>query len=464
MKKIINQKSVQKIFVFFLVMVFMFGMVSSSSSFLATTPPMPWDGTFPAKINEIFPDPELASFIGSIVHKNIVTQEDLDQVTIIDSDYYSHGDAIARKYYISNLEGIQYLNNLKEISIYHYSHLDYTVSDISLLSSVNTLEKVYFFYQNISDISVFKDIPNLKSVSLHGLPVDDYSVLWELVGLESLRLGSTEAAINVDNISVFKNLKYLSLTDITISNLSFLSGKTDLTYLQLYNCGLKNLDLLSNFTNLEELYLDDNNISNIDVLSKLKNLKKLSLYNNNISNIEALAGLNNLVEINIGNNNVFDFSFLPTDKISYIYANNQMMTSDVVYVENGVLTIENPIKLDNFFGKHSHSFSIIADKGGVYDEEYDTITWRNLSDSGEVSFEFNSYRYNIGRPSFYSMPSNISLGGKVVIPYTDEKREQEDDNKDNPGSFDYDISYLIGLYLLSISGFIFVNFYRKKKS
>ena len=79
------------------------------------------------------------------------------------------------------------------------------------------------------------------------------------------------------NIASLSNLRTLSLTDCTLTNIEFLAPLTNLTTLYLSNNYVADLTPLASMTNLRTLYLDDNPISDLQVLYSLTSLQTLSL-------------------------------------------------------------------------------------------------------------------------------------------------------------------------------------------
>ena len=106
------------------------------------------------------------------------------------------------------------------------------------------------------------------------------------------------------------NLRYLSLDDTNIPDLSPLSGLTNLTRLRLISTNTTDVSSLSNLTNLTSLVLSHNRIRDISPLADLTNLTELNFWENEITDISALSGLTSLTVLGLGLNNVADISSL----------------------------------------------------------------------------------------------------------------------------------------------------------
>ena len=155
-------------------------------------------------------------------------------------------------------------------------------SDISVLSNLTKLTRLWLFDNNISDISVLSNLTNLTELYLQINNISDISVLFNLTNLTELWLWGNN-----------------------ISDLSALSNLSNLTVLHLWGNNISDISVLSNLTNLTELGLGKNIISDISVLSNLTNLTWLNLHINSISDISPLianTGLGSGDEVDVRDN------------------------------------------------------------------------------------------------------------------------------------------------------------------
>ncbi|MCD2260019.1 COR domain-containing protein [Psychroserpens luteolus] len=134
---------------------------------------------------------------------------------------------------------------------------------------------------------------------------------------------------------LFSNLKYLSISNIQISKSNSLKNFHFLKELELDNCDLEDSDSLGKFTSLEHLEISHCKIESIDFLKNLKNLIKLSLVKLELINIKPILKLlklqflgihacptvdfialasasfkDSIVELELNGNSIVDISFL----------------------------------------------------------------------------------------------------------------------------------------------------------
>ena len=195
------------------------------------------------RIENIFPDPNLAAVIADafgVSVRNFVTQSDLNRVLAFSANERN----------IQNLQGMQYLRNLREVSL-----LDNRISNLQPLANLTNLERLLLDHNRISDITPLQNL-----ISLQWLWLDDNQIT------------------NVQALARLENLVWLTLWGNRIESIS----------------GLQNL------SNLVALWLADNRISTIGALSNLHNLETLSLSGNHILDLRPLANLNQMQLIWIG--------------------------------------------------------------------------------------------------------------------------------------------------------------------
>lgn len=327
----------------------------------------------------------------------------------------------AQNYNITNLEGLQYAENLKVVELGG---------------------------NKINDVSVFKkgNFPKIEKLILHNNQLKDIlpitsGYLPMLKILEVYRNNIT----NVGEITDEKlpSINYIRIHDNLITNLDFLksSNSTSLTTLDISNNIITDISGIetANLTNLKYLGFSDNQISDISSLSKAKldSLEELNMYNNKIIDITNLADtkLVNLKYIHLEYNEISDITALKQfsyPKLEGIYFNYNKIT-DVQVVEEmkleslkdlnfegnniqklskitlfglpnifylnlsqqnielpieeveigGILTIKNPL---TYFG--NPLISDIKVNNGVYNATYNTVTWENILESEYLSYTF----------------------------------------------------------------------------
>ncbi|RYQ08128.1 T9SS C-terminal target domain-containing protein, partial [Bifidobacterium pseudolongum subsp. globosum] len=216
-------------------------------------------------INEAnFPNPTI---------RNLVSDHDLNRDGILDDDENEKITGIYELYSnIDNLKGIEYLKNLRELSI----HSD-----------------------------------SLFSVNLSGNPL-----------LEGIWIGAPLNSIDLSNQS---NLKVLELHDNNIKNLD-VSHNIDLEYLWLWNTKFSSINLSKN-VKLRELHMSDNSLSNI-IFPDKSPISLIYLDNNNIENLD-LTKFPMLVDLDLRNNHIKKLVFSNnTDLKSVSISKNELNTAD----------------------------------------------------------------------------------------------------------------------------------------
>ena len=186
----------------------------------------------PQKINNIFPDIGMARAIKNILCKpsldSILTQDELNSVEIFFQPVCDR-----QLYKISNLEGIQYLNNLKQITIAG---------------------------GEIIDINPLNDLLNLNSISLPYNKINDLTPLSKLKKLTHLELSNNQIS-NLQPLSSLHNLCWLEIAQNQIDDLSPLKRLRKLKTLNIMG-NPADYTQLASLKGLKIFYLDSQNMSN----------------------------------------------------------------------------------------------------------------------------------------------------------------------------------------------------------
>lgn len=156
----------------------------------------------PARICDLFEDTQLSKIVASSLKKNSeedkVTQTDLDSITsLVANNCPPNTD------YVCKLNGIEYLNNLKqllliggditdlsplsklrklwELQLPYHKHL----RDITPIKALTGIKRMNLIYTAIQDINALRGMKQLYWVCLEGTPISDFSVLSTLPKLEN---------------------------------------------------------------------------------------------------------------------------------------------------------------------------------------------------------------------------------------------------------------------------------------
>ena len=190
----------------------------------------------------------------------------------------------ARNRGIKDLTGLEHAHNLE--------HLDFSGEYIEGEGTVNS--------NTISDFSPIARLTNLRWLYLSDCSISNVSFLAKLT-----------------------QLRYLSLTNNPISDVSPLAGLTQLRRLYLYNTSVSKISDLSGLTQLSGLGISGSSLLDLSPLSKLTQLTYLSLGNNSISDISPLKGLTQLTNLSLWNNSISDISPLTKlTQLQFLYFDN----------------------------------------------------------------------------------------------------------------------------------------------
>ena len=195
------------------------------------------------------------------------------------------------------------LTNLQTLNL----SLNY-ISDLSPLSGLNSLESLFIRDSFIlSDISGLSDMPSLRRLFLGNNAISDISGLRDMPRLWRLELANN-AISDISRLSDMPHLLLLDLDDNAVSDLSPLTGITGLALVELNRNNISDLSPLSNLTNLRYLELEDNAVSDLSPLSGMTRLHTLNLSGNIISDLSPLSNL--LIEhtLDLSDNAISDMS------------------------------------------------------------------------------------------------------------------------------------------------------------
>lgn len=243
-----------------------------------------------------------------------LTLEDMQSVTELDLSNKGIVD-IQGIQYLTNLKkldltgnNIKFIDNLKNLtSLQELSLNQNSIENIQALSYLKNLEQLDLYSNQISDLSPLVELVKLKQLSVMENKVTDVSMLKNLLNLEILVLQNNEIS-DVSSLGNLVNLKELYLGQNKISDISMLGSLSDLEVLKLNDNEISDISSLGNLVNLSDLYLGQNKISYITVLGNLSRLGILHLQNNEISDVTGLKDLLGLKSLFLRDNPITDYS------------------------------------------------------------------------------------------------------------------------------------------------------------
>ncbi|MDR0918124.1 MAG: InlB B-repeat-containing protein, partial [Oscillospiraceae bacterium] len=233
----------------------------------------------------------------------------------------------------SSLNEIATLNKLEALiargcGIDNNEH-SFTVGGVPVLKTMVNLKLLDLAYNNLDSLDgvLSADVRygKLSEVYLNGNGIQDISSLKvaPILGVLVLSENGLEDD-DIEQLRNFKYLRYLSLADNNITDVTPLEVMTNLTELRLQNNKISNIKALRKCKNLQAIYLGNNNLSNVEWLDYCTNLKLIYVNNNAISDISYLISLTQLESINVSNNNIDNLSFLSaySETLEEVYAEN----------------------------------------------------------------------------------------------------------------------------------------------
>ena len=129
------------------------------------------------------------------------------------------------------------------------------------------------------------------------------SALEALTNIRRLSLASL-ALVDVDFISTFRRLEYLTINNNRISDLTFLSNLTRLREIDVQSNSLADLNDLVGLESLERINASYNRISSVLELKTLPNLRSLHMNSNRLRDLDAVGQMKQLEELNVGSNRI----------------------------------------------------------------------------------------------------------------------------------------------------------------
>lgn len=337
----------------------------------------------------------------------------------------------------NELTDVRALRSLVNLEILYLGHNQ--IQDIGFFSTLTALELLYVNDNKISDISALTTLSNLEIINVSNNSISSLSVLRNYTGtlteiyaennkltdfsfingaskLHILMLAGNNSEIAQSNMSTWLSglggLEVLTLSDITLTDLSFLDSMDKLARLDIENCGLSafsgdisNIELIANrYATLRILNISNNDMRGYeDEILKLRNislltvlyadnicdkldaytltysmpeLKYISLENCGIESAKWLFKYNSLAYVDLANNNISAVSF--DSDIS----NASIKTLQELYLDTNVpCTFTNAYRIADMNVSKLSLAGISVDK--MENLPYlDNIRYLNLSNTG----------------------------------------------------------------------------------
>ena len=315
----------------------------------------------------------------------------------------------------NQIKDIGFFSTLTALEVLYVN--DNKISDISALTTLSKLEIINVSNNNISSLSVLRNYTGtLTEIYAENNKLTDFSFINGASKLHILMLAGNNSEIAQSNMSTWlsglESLEVLTLSNITLTDLSFLDSMDKLVRLDVANCGLgaftgdvSNIELIANrYATLRILNISNNDMRGYeDEILKLRNislltvlyadnicdkldaytltysmpeLKYISLENCGIESAKWLFKYSNLVYVDLANNNISAISF--DSDIS----NASVKTLEELYLDTKVpCTFTNAYRIADMNVSKLSLAGISVDK--MENLPYlDNIRYLNLSNTG----------------------------------------------------------------------------------
>lgn len=176
--------------------------------------------------------------------------------------------------------------------------------------------------EGISDISSISDITGLEKLYLQGNNLTSLEQLLPLVNLKAISVAGNKNLTSTKGIEYTSKLEEFQGNKSAISDLSGFGQLSQLKVIGLMDNKISDVSALASLNNLEEVILSYNSISDVSAFVNHKNLVKVSLSNNNIVDVSAFTNKPKLSWFTIYSNPVNDISPLYTNLNMKIFGAN----------------------------------------------------------------------------------------------------------------------------------------------
>ncbi|MGP2423340.1 NEAT domain-containing protein [Bacillus sp. FH] len=210
----------------------------------------------------------------------------------------------------------------KHINKYNLNreNLDTPITKEDLLK-VKSLIVVEAKSKGIKDVSGLEYMKNLENLTLEEVKLENIKFISNLRQLKSLSITYGELE-DIGPLAELEHIESLSLRNNKISDLSPLSQMKKIILLDLNSNYIKDIKPLFTAKSLRTLTVANNQISNANLagIEQLKNVKSLSLSNNGLTNIEHITPMKKLVELDLSKNELENIE--PLSRMSTVQSLN----------------------------------------------------------------------------------------------------------------------------------------------
>ena len=299
-----------------------------------------------------------------------ITKNDMSKITKLDFSIYS-GEAIS-------LKGLEYATFLEEF-VTSENCKDYSVfSNLEKLTSLKIYDNEYPIEKDEYE-SILK-IKNLRKLAINISKNFDWSItdlprqleelelrdfnkditkIEEFTNIQTLSIdGEWQEIEGIENVANLPSLKSLSLSYVSLSDISFLEKAENIENLDLEFNSIKDISTISKLPNVKTLNLKSNQIDSIECLRGNNTIEQLDISANEIRDISALLSMNKLMMVSISGNRIEDISILEdTQLLDDMYACDQYYTYDNMQALQGEkLEIDLPKTIQKCYDENSQFY------------------------------------------------------------------------------------------------------------
>ncbi|UYX53067.1 NEAT domain-containing protein [Bacillus thuringiensis] len=199
-------------------------------------------------------------------------------------------------------------------------NLDTPITKEDLLK-VKSLIVVEAKSKGIQDVSGLEYMTNLENLTLEEVKLENIQFISKLRQLKLLSITYGELE-DIRPLAELEHIEFLNLRNNKISDLSPLSQIKKIKTLDLSSNYIKDIKPLFTVKSLKDLTVANNQISNDNLagIEQLKNVKNLSLSNNGLTNIEHITSMKKLIELDLAKNELENIE--PLSRLSTVQSLN----------------------------------------------------------------------------------------------------------------------------------------------
>ena len=233
---------------------------------------------------------------------NVITHVDENAIVIKDRNL---------KNAILNLVDKNHNDNISKEEILLLDKLDCTskyIGDLTGIEYAQNLSELTIDNNHIKDFTPLKQLKMLKKLSIRNNAIKDISTICELSSLTYLDVAKNSIT-NIDDIVKLSNLTYINISNNSISNINVLHNCSKLTNINASFNKIESLgSLLYTLQKLNVLDISNNNITEIPRIGRTVNLEVLLAEENKISNIDGIKEMPKLYQLDLSDNQIKDLS------------------------------------------------------------------------------------------------------------------------------------------------------------